>query len=164
VSSDFDPYEVLGLRAGASEKEIRAAYRERAARYHPDKHRGNPLEDLAEEKLRNINRARDMLLGDGRRTRGRSADRADDGATQPQTARPGPDLMSWLGGTIGTVVGAIFLLRFGVIILREIFVVLRALMMGVAGLLRMSPIFVIALMVALAMLAGYWLKARHRER
>ena len=31
-----DPYEVLGLRRGASPREIRAAYRTLARRHHPD--------------------------------------------------------------------------------------------------------------------------------
>ena len=56
-----DPYEVLGLSRGASDDEIRAAYRELVKKYHPDKYQGNPLADLAQEKLQEINEAYDLL-------------------------------------------------------------------------------------------------------
>ena len=46
-----DPYEVLGVRQGASEAEIKEAYRNLVKKYHPDKYQGNPLAGLAEEKL-----------------------------------------------------------------------------------------------------------------
>ena len=60
-----DPYEVLGVRRNASEKEIKQAYRELVKKYHPDKYQGNPLADLAEEKLQQVNEAYDMLTKDG---------------------------------------------------------------------------------------------------
>ncbi len=58
----MNPYEVLGIKEGASEEEIRAAYRELVKKYHPDKYQDNPLADLAEEKLREVNEAYDMLM------------------------------------------------------------------------------------------------------
>lgn len=61
-----DPYEVLGLKPGASEAEIKRAYRELAKKYHPDRYRDNPLADLAEEKLREINEAYEYLMSGGR--------------------------------------------------------------------------------------------------
>lgn len=62
-----NPYEVLGIREGASEAEIKAAYRELVKKYHPDKYQDNPLYDLAEEKLQEINEAYDALMnGQGR--------------------------------------------------------------------------------------------------
>jgi molecular chaperone DnaJ len=57
-----NPYEVLGIKEGASEDEIKAAYREQVKKYHPDKHQNNPLADLAEEKLQEINEAYEYLL------------------------------------------------------------------------------------------------------
>ena len=56
-----NPYEVLGIREGASEEEIKRAYREQVKKYHPDQYRDNPLSKLAEEKLREINEAYDYL-------------------------------------------------------------------------------------------------------
>ena len=44
----MDPYEVLGVRQGASEAEIKAAYKELVKKYHPDKYQNNPLSDLAD--------------------------------------------------------------------------------------------------------------------
>lgn len=58
----MDPYEVLGVRQGASEEEIKAAYKELVKKYHPDKYQNNPLADLAEEKLQEVNEAYDMLM------------------------------------------------------------------------------------------------------
>lgn len=58
----MDPYEVLGVRQGASEEEIKAAYKELVKKYHPDKYQNNPLSDLAEEKLQEVNEAYDMLM------------------------------------------------------------------------------------------------------
>ncbi len=56
-----DPYEVLGVDRTATQEEIRTAYRALVKKYHPDKYQGNPLADLAEEKLQEINEAYDVL-------------------------------------------------------------------------------------------------------
>ncbi|MDF2655109.1 MAG: hypothetical protein K0R19_1583 [Bacillota bacterium] len=57
-----NPYEVLGIKEGASQEEIKAAYREQVKKYHPDKYQNNPLQDLAEEKLQEVNEAYEMLM------------------------------------------------------------------------------------------------------
>lgn len=57
-----NPYEVLGVREGASQDEIKQAYRELVKKYHPDRYTDNPLRDLAEDKLREINEAYDNLM------------------------------------------------------------------------------------------------------
>lgn len=60
-----NPYEVLGINEGASEEEIKRAYRELVKKYHPDQYMDNPLSKLAEEKLRDINEAYDYLMKNG---------------------------------------------------------------------------------------------------
>ena len=56
-----DPYSVLGVSQNASDDEIKRAYRELARKYHPDNYQNNPLADLAEEKMKEINEAYDSI-------------------------------------------------------------------------------------------------------
>ena len=56
-----DPYKVLGVSRDASDDEIKKAYRELARKYHPDNYAGNPLADLVEEKMKEINEAYEMI-------------------------------------------------------------------------------------------------------
>lgn len=60
-----DPYEVLGVPHGASDEEIKKAYRELARKYHPDNYTNNPLADLAQEKMKEINEAYSTLTKGG---------------------------------------------------------------------------------------------------
>ena len=57
----MNPYEVLGVKPGASQDEIKSAYRKLVKQYHPDQFRDNPLQELAQEKLAKINEAYNML-------------------------------------------------------------------------------------------------------
>ena len=56
-----DPYSVLGVSSNASDDEIKKAYRDLARKYHPDNYQDNPLADLAEEKMKEINEAYDTI-------------------------------------------------------------------------------------------------------
>lgn len=56
-----DPYTVLGVSQNASDDEVKKAYRELARKYHPDNYQNNPLADLAEEKMKEINEAYDAI-------------------------------------------------------------------------------------------------------
>jgi len=57
----MDPYKVLGVSRNASDDEIKKAYRELARKYHPDAYINNPLADLAQEKMKQINEAYEMI-------------------------------------------------------------------------------------------------------
>ncbi len=57
-----NPYEVLGVSPSASDEEIKAAYRQLARKYHPDNYGENPLSDLAQEKMKEINEAYDAIV------------------------------------------------------------------------------------------------------
>ena len=57
-----NPYEVLGVSRNATDEEIKKAYRELARKYHPDNYGDNPLSDLAEEKMQEINEAYDAIM------------------------------------------------------------------------------------------------------
>jgi molecular chaperone DnaJ len=64
MASDY--YETLGVPRGSSEDEIRSAYRKLAHKYHPDKTGGDKA---AEDKLKGINEAYDVLKNKEKRTR-----------------------------------------------------------------------------------------------
>ena len=57
-----DPFEILGVSRDATDEQIKAAYRELVRKYHPDNYTDdNPLKDLAEEKMQEINKAYDEI-------------------------------------------------------------------------------------------------------
>ena len=57
-----DPYSVLGVSQNASDSEIKKAYRELARKYHPDNYHDNPLADLAQEKMKEVNEAYNSIM------------------------------------------------------------------------------------------------------
>ena len=57
-----DPYKVLEISPEATDEEVKTAYREMARKYHPDNYANNPLSDLAQEKMQEINEAYDTII------------------------------------------------------------------------------------------------------
>ncbi len=58
----MDPYKVLGVTPETSDDDVKRAYRELARKYHPDNYINNPLADLAEARMKEINEAYDMIM------------------------------------------------------------------------------------------------------
>jgi curved DNA-binding protein CbpA len=160
-----DPYAVLGVTRNATPDEIKAAYRERVAKYHPDRHQGNPLEELAAAKLAEINRAYEILSDPERRT---AYDRG-----QPVYPRPvaSPfDNMSFGGSrkkrpgwlyVLGLILLLPLLIRLAVVVARLLAGLFRV---GLRGLVaaRGTPFALTALAIVLAM--AIWLFLRRRRR
>lgn len=59
-----DPFEVLGVKPGASSDEIKTAYKRAVAKYHPDKvtHLGKEFQEMAHRKLVAIQSAYEALM------------------------------------------------------------------------------------------------------
>ena len=168
MTAVFDPFEVLGIRPNSTQEQIRAAYREQVARYHPDKHRGNPLEELAAAKLVEINRAYEILTDNAKRAtyeaRG-TANRAPVSTSSSTAARQRAATSSPVQKLVRLgvwIVSLVFLLRFGLVLGRQAVAILRGFIVGVLWLLRASPIFAIAVIGALA-IGGLLLRARKRQ-
>lgn len=60
----MDAYQVLGLQRGASEEEVKAAYRALARKYDPSGYEAGPLKEEAERKMDEINAAFDQVMAE----------------------------------------------------------------------------------------------------
>lgn len=58
----IDPYRVLGVQRGASEDEIKKAYRTLSRKYHPDANINNPNKAEAEERFKEIQAAYNQIM------------------------------------------------------------------------------------------------------
>lgn len=57
-----DPYSVLGVNPGASDEEIKKAYRKLSRMYHPDANINNPNKAQAEEKFKEVQVAYETII------------------------------------------------------------------------------------------------------
>lgn len=80
------PHEVLGVNPGASADEIKKAYRTMVKQYHPDNYKNHPLEELAKEKMQEINDAYDQLTNPNYRDTSKSGQPGNPG--QPWQQNP----------------------------------------------------------------------------
>lgn len=72
-----DPYQVLGISRGASDDEVKKAYRTLSRKYHPDANINNPNKDQAEERFKQVQQAYDQIMKE--RQQGYSEGPAGDG-------------------------------------------------------------------------------------
>ena len=94
-----DPYEVLGVPETATDEEVKKAYRELARKYHPDNYHDNPLADLAQEKMKEINAAYEQITRD--RARGGAQ-----GGGYSQSGYGGTYQRQQYGGSYGSASGS----------------------------------------------------------
>ena len=57
----MDPYKILGVSPGATDEEIKKAYKTLSKKYHPDMNMNNPNRDAYAEKFKEVQQAYDML-------------------------------------------------------------------------------------------------------
>ena len=86
-----DYYEVLGIEKGASEDEIKKAFRKMALKYHPDRNQGDKE---AEEKFKEVNEAYSVLSDPEMR---KKYDMFGHAGVDP-SAQAGPGAGGWSGG------------------------------------------------------------------
>lgn len=140
-----DPYVILEITRSATDAEIRAAYLALVSRYHPDRHDGNPLADLASAKLAEVNRAYEILSDPGRRA-------LWDESHGAQAVPVGPAARTtqgkFFGRAIVVIVGLALALRFGPLVLRGLVGLLRE----TAAVVRGTPLAVVPVLVVIVIL------------
>ena len=101
-----DYYEVLGVQKGASEDEIKKAYRKMAKQYHPDLH---PGDEKAEAAFKEVNEAYEVLSDGDKKAR---YDQYGHAGVDPNFGAGGNPYGSW-GGGVDFDIGDIFSSFFG---------------------------------------------------
>lgn len=99
-----DYYEVLGVAKGASESEIKSAYRKQALKFHPDRNQGNPE---AEAKFKEAAEAYSVLADADKRARYDRFGHAGVSGAASQPGGPGfnPDIFADFSDIFGDFFG-----------------------------------------------------------
>jgi hypothetical protein len=161
-----DPYAILGVARNATDSEIRAAYHALVAKYHPDKHQGNPLEGLAAEKMAEINRAYETLSDPARRAAyGHGPGTWTRAAAGGFTSAPGTiphKRMRWLQ-ILGLLLLLPILFRFGAFIVGLLVRLVRG-VFEVSTVARGTPLGAALLLAVLAVVLYVLIRQRRSKR
>ena len=160
-----DPYAVLGVAPSATQAEIKAAYQTQVGKYHPDLHQQNPLEDLAKERMVEINAAYELLSDPARRAaydagfrawkRGRGGrERRERAAAEGWTARR-------IGFTVLTVAMLPVIFRVAVLLVRGLRLLLARLF-GEAGAIGGGRVAAAVVIAGAVILVLAWRRRRAR--
>ncbi len=163
--TELDPYSVLGVARTASESEIRAAYRALVAKYHPDRYQGNPLENLASEKLVAINRAYEILSDPARRAAYDGGQSFATGGSQPYATVPASltrKQIRWLQ-IVAMLLILPLALRFGSILVRVLVRLFRG-ALEITQLIHGTPLAGALVLVALTILVLLLVRRRRAKR
>jgi curved DNA-binding protein CbpA len=161
-----DPYSILGVARNATDSEIRDAYRALVAKFHPDKHQGNPLEGLAAEKMAEINRAYEILSDPTRRAAYDSGQSAWPRATAGGNPFAGASIpqkrMRWLQW-LGLLLLLPIVLRFGAFIVRLLVRLFRG-TIEITKIIRGTPVAGVLVLAAIALLAYVLIRRRAKRK
>eukprot|EP00397_Hematodinium_sp_SG-2012_P014119 GEMP01014349.1.p1 GENE.GEMP01014349.1~~GEMP01014349.1.p1 ORF type:complete len:631 (+),score=99.65 GEMP01014349.1:151-2043(+) len=112
----FDPFDILGVEHGASDRDIKKAYHKLAKEYHPDK---NPDDPLAQARFISIKKAYDCLTDVTAKANFEKYGNPDG----PQTTKVGIGLPQWLLGKNNQVLVLVFFFALIIIIVPAVFIV-----------------------------------------
>lgn len=156
-SSDkgLDPYAALGIPRTATTEEIRAAYLDLVGKFHPDRHQGNPLEELAAARLAEINQAYEILSDPLRRA---NFDASSSTQRDTSRGRGQPKLIK----LISLAVVVLLIVRFFPLVLRLLEGLFGIIFRSLAG-LRGTP-FVVAGVILVASGLIFALVRRRRKK
>ncbi|MFR4972494.1 MAG: DnaJ domain-containing protein [Butyricicoccus pullicaecorum] len=89
----MEPYKVLGVTPQTSDDDVKRAYRELARKYHPDNYVNNPLADLAEARMKEINEAYDMIMNERNAAKNGGSSQSQQGQQYTSSVRAVPVFM-----------------------------------------------------------------------